>query len=60
MSMLRTQIEALIAQMPEEKLPQLLAILQKMKHAQPSHPDTMALVAKILAEDANLLHRLAQ
>lgn len=57
---LRKEIYQVIERLPEEALSNLLFYLKGLEQLEPAEENRMKLFQKIIQEDANLLHRLAQ
>lgn len=57
---LRKEIYQVIERLPEETLSNLLFYLKGLEQLEPAEENRMKLFQKIIQEDANLLHRLAQ
>ncbi len=57
---IRQEIEEIIAHLPEDQPPHVLAYLRELSHLSPDQQSRFHTFRQIMAEDANLLQRLAQ
>ncbi len=57
---IRQEIEQVIARLPVEQLPEVLAYLKQLSKLSPEQQNRVHKFKQILREDANLLSRLAK